>query len=143
MLTSSCAMSPGLRIKSTKPVRMALLGIPQKRAELSSCAKCQWHWALSLEQANGRMRQQDDGVFQQDRDFLNAIRHLLWSEWSWVRSHIGGQEGFSCLPKLARPEIPPFWRKFPLNGWHVPGRDVARTRMPCRIGRKARKKLGK
>jgi hypothetical protein len=70
-------------------------------------------------------------VFRQDRDYLNAIRRLLRSEWYWVQSHTGDQEGFSRPPELARPEILPSWREFPLKGWHVLDRDVARTRMPC------------
>jgi hypothetical protein len=90
-----------------------------------------WHSALSADQANERTHQQDDGAFQQDRDFLNAIRHLLWSGWCWAQSHASDQEGFSGLPELSRPESPPSWREFPLKGWHVPDRDVTRTRMPC------------
>ena len=39
MPISPCAMSRGFKIKSTQPVRMALLGIPKKEAEFSSSAK--------------------------------------------------------------------------------------------------------
>jgi hypothetical protein len=54
--------------------------------------------------------------------FKAAKHHLLWSEWSWAQSHTGDQEGFSRLPELARPEIPPFWTRNSVAGVLLGGR---------------------
>jgi hypothetical protein len=89
-------MSPGLRIKSTHPVRMALFGIPSKRAELSSCAKVSPLDRLNTFCSIGSAPREDNA---------NGIRPLSRAS-EWKNASIG-RWGLSTGSRLLKCNTPP------------------------------------
>ena len=66
----------------------------------------------SAPQANGRAYQRDGGVFQQDRDSSNAIRHHLLSEWCWGNHIQVIRKDFHALPSFFDRKSSPLGENF-------------------------------